>query len=477
VREFFAPELFNRIDKVVALTALTPEVARAVAAKELGKLTARRGLVDRQRLRHSLARRARPRGVRGLPRRRRRALAQALPRRPHRVAAHRHLVTAPPAELQLVRLHATDDGLSLEIDALSEAPGSPDRFPLLDLADAPLSALRAKLPEALAEVDAVLSSPELQSLADEVTARLDAVRAAGAGADPEGVLVTLDQLRGEVTAFRAELEALARAATATEDWEIRAMELFAREHSPAAQRTVSVFSRRSVAGEAPPLRDAILEALARAGALRRQVSLARDPAQHEVIVHLQRAPGSGPRSSAEEHGTFFTQLRVAYLRAFGEVTEFAAHLDTPMELGPTRVTSPLRDVDLVTLRVVGPGVRDALSLEHGTHIWHRAADAPEVVRVVVEPLAPGVTALAALATRVASRQARDEQARRGGAIAPDALPVVRTVRFTPSSRRGESSRWSVEDFVLGYARETSATELTAPLRELFTLRSARVTPG
>ncbi len=55
--------------------------------------------------------------------------------------------------------------------------------------------------------------------------------------------------------------------------------------------------------------------------------------------------------------------------------------------------------------------------------------------------------------------------------------MVRTIRLTPSRAGARSSRWGVEDFVLGYARETSATELTAPLRELFTLRSARVTPG
>jgi ATP-dependent Clp protease ATP-binding subunit ClpA/ATP-dependent Clp protease ATP-binding subunit ClpC len=462
---------------VVPFRALTPEVAREVAAKELAKITQRRGLLDRNVF------------VTAAPAVLDRVVAQAfrsadgarsLKRHLEDVIGTRlteHLVSGPQAELQMVRLHATDEGLALEIDALSEAPGSTDRFPLLDLADAPLSILRAKLPEALAEVDAVLTSPALQSLSEEVSARLAVVRAEGVGADPEGFLATLDHLRGAVITFRAELEALTRAASESEDWETRALALFARERPNASQRSVSMFSRRAVADEVPPLRDAILDALARAGALRRQVSLARDPAQHEVIVHLQRAPGSGPRSNAEELETLFHQLRVAYLRAFGEVTEFAAQVDVPMELGTTRVTSPLRDVDAVTLRILGPCVRDALSLEHGTHIWHRTADAPEVVRVVVEPASPGLTALTALSARLAARKTRDEEARRGGVVAADALSVVRTIRFTPSARRGESSRWGVEDFVLGYARETSATELTAPLRELFTLRSARVTPG
>ncbi|MFO0625841.1 MAG: AAA family ATPase [Polyangiales bacterium] len=476
VREFFSPELFNRIDRVVPFRALSAEVAREVAAKELAKITQRRGLLDRNVfvtaapavLDRVVAQAFRSAdGARSLKRHLEDAIGTRLTE---------HLVNGPQAELQMVRLHATDEGLSLEIEALSEAPGCTDRFPLLDLADAPLGALRAKLPEALAEVDAVLASPALQALADEVSARLEAVRAGGVGADPEGVLATLDHLRGEVVSFRGELEALARAASDDEDWEIRALELFARERPTATQRAVNMFSRRAVAGEVPPLRDAILDALARAGALRRQVSLARDPAQHEVLVHLQRAPGSGPRDVTAERGTLFMQLRLAYQQAFGEVTEFAASFETVADLGPAEVTAPLLEVDLVTLRVVGPCVRDALSLEHGTHIWHRAADAPEVVRVVVEPAAPGVSARDALTARRAARSARDAQARLGGAAAPDALPVVRTIRFTPSARRGSRR---------GGASKTSCWATPARPRRpssrprcgLFALRSARVTPG
>ncbi|MEO7095453.1 MAG: AAA family ATPase, partial [Polyangiales bacterium] len=47
VREFFPPELFNRIDRVLSFSPLTHEIAIAVAEKELGKLLARRGLATR----------------------------------------------------------------------------------------------------------------------------------------------------------------------------------------------------------------------------------------------------------------------------------------------------------------------------------------------------------------------------------------------------------------------------------------------
>ncbi|MCZ7682675.1 MAG: AAA family ATPase [Sandaracinaceae bacterium] len=48
VREFFPPELFNRIDRVVSFRPLTPQIAERVAEKELAQLLARRGLTDRR---------------------------------------------------------------------------------------------------------------------------------------------------------------------------------------------------------------------------------------------------------------------------------------------------------------------------------------------------------------------------------------------------------------------------------------------
>src|SRR6185437_9701048 len=47
VREFFPPELFNRIDAVVPFKPLTADVAVKVTKKELSKLFGRPGLVDR----------------------------------------------------------------------------------------------------------------------------------------------------------------------------------------------------------------------------------------------------------------------------------------------------------------------------------------------------------------------------------------------------------------------------------------------
>src|SRR6185436_3431096 len=47
VREYYPPELFNRIDRIVPFRPLTADIAVRVAAKELDKLCRRRGLVER----------------------------------------------------------------------------------------------------------------------------------------------------------------------------------------------------------------------------------------------------------------------------------------------------------------------------------------------------------------------------------------------------------------------------------------------
>ena len=47
VRDFFPPELFHRIDRIVAFRPLDAEMARAIVRRELGRLLARRGLTER----------------------------------------------------------------------------------------------------------------------------------------------------------------------------------------------------------------------------------------------------------------------------------------------------------------------------------------------------------------------------------------------------------------------------------------------
>lgn len=485
VREFFAPEFFNRIDRVVSFRPLAPEVARAVAAKELAKLTQRRGLLDRSVfvsaapavLDHVVAQSFRSAdGARSLKRHIEDVIGSKLTE---------HLVAGERAELQLVRVHAVDGAIALDVEALTEATPCEDVFPLLDLLDAPVPTLRARLADARREVESVMESPALRALSEEVTARLDAVREGGSAADPTDALYTLDALRADIARFHDELDALTRAASHEEDWDLRALELFPRDPLPTEPfsgraRSVSVFARRAIAGDIPPLRDTLLRALAQAYGLRRTVSLVRDPAQHAIWIHVTRASlDDAPDDAVGDAHDLFTQLRVAYANARGELAEAAYALGQRVIAGEGRLFTSLlpRETHAVSARVVGLCVRDFFSLEHGTHILHAQSRVPEIVRVEVEPARAGESANDVLQRRVDALAARDEAARRGERCAPASLPVVRTVRFEQPARWGDAAPWRVEEFPLGYARETTARGATEPLADLWLLRAARVTPG
>ncbi|MBE7447817.1 MAG: ATP-dependent Clp protease ATP-binding subunit [Kofleriaceae bacterium] len=130
VREFFPPELWNRIDRVVRFHPLTPEVAARVVDKELARLLARRGLRERNVFVYA------GRAVRE------RAVAQAFDPRfgartvkrwleDHVAAALADaLVTAPPARLTVARLRDDGGAIAVELESLPEARPLPGDFPL-----------------------------------------------------------------------------------------------------------------------------------------------------------------------------------------------------------------------------------------------------------------------------------------------------------------------------------------------------------
>ena len=485
VRDFFAPELFNRIDRVIPFRPLSPEVARAVAAKELAKLTRRRGLMDR-----NVFVSAAPAVLDLIVAEAFRSAdgARSLKRHIEDVVGSEltaHLVAGERAELQLVRIHATGGAVALDVESLAEAPPCAESFPLLELLDAPVPALRARLPDALRELEAVMASPALREVSDAVSERLEAVREGGVAADPTDALYTLDALRADVLRFRDELDALARAATHAEDWDLRALELFPREEFPqrgvfGRPPSVSVFARRAIAGDVPPLRDTLLRALAQAFSLRRTIALARDPAQHAAWIHVERASfGEDATVGAPSARELFTQLRVAYAHARGELVEAAYAQEGRATPGEARLFTSLlpRAVHAVSAKVVGLCVLDFFALEHGTHIWHAPSRPPEIVRVEVHPAHPWERAGEVLQRRVDALADRDEAARRGARTPGTALPVVRTIRFEQPARAGATSPWRTEEFALGYARETTARGVTDPLPDLWQLRAARVRPG
>ncbi|MFO0607671.1 MAG: AAA family ATPase [Polyangiales bacterium] len=464
VRDFFPPELFNRIDRVVAFRPLTPEVARAVVGRELARLTRRRGLLERNAfvsadgavLDHVVAEAFRAAdGARSLKRWLDDRVGSLLTDLAVRAAG---------SELRFVTLRLRDGALALDVAALREAEPLAARFPLEACLTDPPAKLQARVTDARRELAALAASPRLADLSARI---LDLVARHRAGArDDGGALYTLEALRGELAALDELLESLERAASRDEDWELRALEIEAgddlvREVGSFKALRLRAFDRRAVAARAAPARGDVLDALAEVAVLRRALDGADAPGGHEATVTLARATPNELLAEAppSPDGGLLEQLAVAYAEARGTL-ELAAISAPNTVTFICRSARELRDsiqggdVQAVTLQLSGLGVWDYLRHETGTHVLRSLGGVPEVVRVSV---APGVHPPA------------------DGAAGPSQeLPVVRAIRFDPPRQPGAAAPLEIEDYVTGIARTTSARRVADPLFDLWRIRAARV---
>jgi ATP-dependent Clp protease ATP-binding subunit ClpA/ATP-dependent Clp protease ATP-binding subunit ClpC len=462
VRDFFPPELFNRIDRVVAFRSLTPAVARAVVARELTRLTRRRGLLERNAfvtadeavLDHVVAEAFRAAdGARSLKRWLEDRVGSLLTDL---------LVRSPGNELRFVTLRLRDGGLGLDVVTLREADPMAANFPLEACLTDPLPRLQGRLSEARRALAALAASPRLADLSERIRA-LVARHRAGAH-DGDDALYTLESLRGEVTALDEHLESLERAASRDEDWELRAMEIEGDERIVEAGSYKALrhnsFDRRALAARAAPTRADVLDALAEVAILQRAVAEADAPLRHEVTLTLTRATPAellreGP--SAPDGG-LFEQLTLAYASARGVVEEAVVLTDAGARI-ECRGGEGLYDavylgvVCAVTLRISGLCVWDFFRHEQGTHVWRTLAGVPEIVRVT-------------------AAQSTHTPAEISAASGPE-LPVIRSIRFDPPRQSGGAAPLEIEDYGMAIARTSSARKLSDPLLDLWRIRAAR----
>jgi ATP-dependent Clp protease ATP-binding subunit ClpA/ATP-dependent Clp protease ATP-binding subunit ClpC len=425
VQDFFPPELFNRIDRVVAFAPLTPEVARVVAARELARLAARQGLVDRgvfvswtpAVLDRIVAEAFRAEdGARSLKRYLEDRVGTALTD---------HLVRAARADLTLLRVDAGDapGTFALEARALREADALDATYPMEGLADADRAALARAVREAGAALEALRSSPGFAALSQRIHDRVDEHRAGDAAAGD--ALFHLDALRARGDALSEQLASLARRASEATDWELT---------------DVDVAGRITHAPDPTPMRTELLAAIAEARAFGRALREVDDPTQHAVIItlsHLEGMPGDA------SSGGLRWALAGAYGSARGRAEDSASSTT-----GRT------------ALRVSGLSVRSFFEHEQGVHLWHTLDRAPDLVVVRVRPARPGETAAEALA-----------------AMGPETgaeLRVVRAIRYDPARRPGPLS---LEDYVMGTARVMNASNVADPLPALWMSRMAREEVG
>jgi ATP-dependent Clp protease ATP-binding subunit ClpC len=475
VREFFPPELFNRIDRIVHFRPLEREAAGHIVDKELAKLLARPGLTGRN-IFVSVSASVRERLVReGCdPRYGARPLKRTLEERVGSLLTG-HITAGSRAALQIARIYESGGDLRLAAEPLEEMPPSEASYALEPLQDAPLVRLQAELPQALAFLDALRSGPELEELSEQIRYHLGRHNLGfREHAEP---LYNLDAMRQHLEEFHRELEEQVRA---TESGEHEAIEVERFGTLPVygeeAPKHFRLFDRRLMLTRTRrPLREQVLESLAEVQFLRRALRLVRDSAQHAVFIELMRVGEAGSEGRFQEGSSPLLQgLANAYAEARGELEESASLLPdgTILRNAPFRLAS-----GHVVLKVWGLCVLDFFEGETGCHVGQSLARMPEIVRVRVESAPPGRTAAEMIERHLAARERFHQALERGEAPLPpnpDALlPIVRQIRFEPPLREGALAPVEIEDFLLGTSLTLQVRAFQQALPRLWQLRMSR----
>ncbi|MBX7192871.1 MAG: AAA family ATPase [Sandaracinaceae bacterium] len=467
VRDFFPPELFHRIDRIVPFRPLDAAMARAIVTRELGLLFARRGLTERRIavevtdhvVDHALRSAFDPAGgARSVKRWLEREIAALLAD---------EIARSGQAEQRRLTLHvrehsSTSPRLAVHAEALREAALSPVRSLELpsDLGMDELTSIAERV-----------AAPLLDETAD-VAARLRAAQSAVASREPRAAF-SLEAARGELELFREHHARL----TADESDLARELyeEDFEREQTVQKGRT---FSRRELRPQlhlsrggrerGPELTPRALRAhIARALLFRRALADLEEPRAHVADVLVSR-PGvrTGARMEA---------LAIALCPSHATLVSFVTRVGSEVrERDPSELEAALRaPIDEIVLRLAGIGIRAELEAEHGTQLLAADDGPPELVSVHV---------LADLASRPTEVFERRDLARRAflaaiergdeGARNPDPLlPLVRSIVLARTG--ADRFEATIEDHRMGDATSGRVRDLAGALelaRERWALR-------
>jgi len=484
VREFFPPELWNRIDRVVPFRPLSAATAERIVDKELARVLARRGLGERSVFVYaSAAVKARAVAEAFDPRYGARTVKRWLE---DQVASRLadELARGGGAKMRVIRLLIDPKGaapppsgrspegthparlaslvdagaVALDVEPLTEAPAVPGPFTLEPLLERAAVALE---PHAAAEARAL------------ATAASGAVFARGpreAGDRAGELMWAMDRAATRLRALASLLGgdlALARVRDRDDD----------RGAAPKRRRALD--------------RDTALAGIAEGLLLRRRLDQLRDPDAHVVTLSLTRVgharrPDAG-RATADvgQPGTlsWMTNLFLggrwlddaatwfdvgAARRLDGKVITFATEArpgDVPLDVV---TATPCSHVVLV-LRdaMITPALRD----EHGSHVFRSLAGEPEIVRVEVTR---GAVDPRAVVVEHARRLAAFDAAVDAGGEIPvnpeKILPVVRTVGWRAPLRAGEAYHVDLEDFATGWSSALDVASLDDAIRQAWWLR-------
>lgn len=476
VREFFPPELFNRIDRVVPFSPLTADVAERIAEKELTRATSRRGLTERNVFVFATESATKRMAAEAFdPRDGARSVKRYLERRIVTLLAD-ELSRKTGGAMRICRVYATDDDYRVQDEVLDEAEPEAAELPLERAATTSVGALLERIPAALERVDALLDGDDLAQLTGDITRHLAASRQGDASS--ADLLFDLDMARAEVGALRERLAGISALSRDTSWLESTGIDARIVPKWVPNRQAMRLLERRTHASPSSrPTKNELLALLADVAFLGRMLQLARDPSQHTITLELstlaRAAHHSGPG--------LLEWLVTAYAGGRGKVVAVGVRTaegdvlsGSPAELDDLIATSP----SYVALRIVGVCVREYFTGEIGTQVWTSLASGSEVTRI---SWADGDAPVADLARqRVEAQRAFDRALERGADPLPrnpsSLLPTVRKYRFDPPRRSGDRATLEVEDFRLGWATSLLVRRLDEVLPLLWVLSASRVAP-
>jgi ATP-dependent Clp protease ATP-binding subunit ClpC len=459
VREFFPPELFNRIDRIVHFSPLSRESGEKVVEKELARLLARRGLTSRNifvsaddAVKRRIVEEAfdPTLGARPLKRYLEEQVGQVL---------SEAIIKGPQALMRLFQLYTREGRFEVQADALVPREPAAEGFALEPLLALPVAKLREKVLEAREEVQRIRQSEDLGALSEQV--RFHLARLQAGERDHAESLYTLDAMRLYLEEFAGRLEALARAPEEEAREMIEVERFGAMERTPAddwgPSRRIRLFDRRAFEPVKFVSREQMLEALAEVYFLRRILRALSRSDQHAITLEL--LPLGQWRQDGASGSLLALWLCDAYAGARGELESFAARFPGGALLsgGPRELQQLLQSSQEpvhVALKQVGPGIRAFFEGEAGLHVWQSTGRLPEIVKVRIHD-ASAPEPLALLNQHDSKLQAFHKARQEGVSPLPEnpeaAAPVVRAYRFEPPPRPGSVSVLELDDYLLTHS--------------------------
>ena len=456
VRDFFPPELFNRIDTVVPFAPLDEAVAESIATKELAKLLARRGLRERNIFVYA-NKAVKARIVRQAfdPRHGARTVKRYLEDHITSLLAE-EVSRSDRASLQVVRIYDQAGELRLHVEPLREVEPTKAALPLMRLMDESALSLREHLPEVIARLDRLDFGALREMFRD----------------DPrrQHVLYYIDWLAERVAELRRWMStrATTRVGPSPEMLEARAFS-HQRRHQVSAQRKfkwstrVRVFDSREGAPEAAPAsKQQLLQTVAEARFLCRNAARVIEPEQHVIFVELlvMGSAGAAQRGLLSWLARSYAEgdhLEAAAARSANNRYENVSDLDDALARSPIHIVMKLNAFC----------VRDAFGGELGCHIYRSATAEPEIVRVrLLDAPAdsePRALIKQHLEARAAFERALDEGADRLPENPEGLAPAVRTLQLSGSLAASPTMSVAVEDFRTGMVETLIVRDIDAAL--------------